>query len=46
MRDVKYDTGLFLTLLGTWPVALDLGISRCFAQNWEYLAKYSFVICV
>ena len=38
--------GLFLTLLGTWPVALELGISRRFAQNWEFLAKYSVEICV
>ena len=30
---------LFLTLLRTWPVALELGILRSFAQNWEFLAK-------
>ena len=38
--------GLFLTLLGTWPVELELGISQSFDQNWEFLAKYSVEICV
>ena len=43
---LKKITGLFLTLLGVWPVALELGISQSFAQNWEFLAKYSVEICV
>ena len=42
----RMKTGLFLTFLGTWPVVLELGILRSFAQNWEFLEKYSVEICV
>ena len=42
--DVCIQSGLFLTLLGTWPMALELGISLSFAQNWEFLAKYSVLV--
>ena len=31
--------GFFLPFSGTWPMALELGISRSFTQNWEFLAK-------
>ena len=32
-------TGLFLALLGIWPVALELGFSRSIAQNLEFFSK-------
>ena len=38
--------GFFSVFLGTWPVALELGISLIFAQNWEFLAKNSVEICM
>ena len=47
MRNFFAFSGLsFLTLLGVWPVALELGILRSFALNWEFLAKNSVEICV
>ena len=37
---VWLNSGLFLTLSGTWPMALELRNSRHFAQKWEFLANY------
>ena len=35
-----------MLLSGTWPVAVELGILPSFAQNWEFLAKYWYLIFV